>query len=61
MTEPIARRVDHVSFAVRDLDRSLHFYCNVLGLARAALAGERGGGHDGPHTCAITAAASERA
>ena len=28
----IARRVDHVSFAVRDLDRSLGFYRDVLGL-----------------------------
>lgn len=28
----IARRVDHVSFAVRDLARSLAFYQDVLGL-----------------------------
>jgi glyoxylase I family protein len=28
----IARRVDHVSFAVRDLARSLAFYRDVLGL-----------------------------
>jgi catechol 2,3-dioxygenase-like lactoylglutathione lyase family enzyme len=28
----IARRVDHVSFAVRDLGRSLAFYRDVLGL-----------------------------
>src|SRR5262245_890562 len=31
----IARRVDHVSFAVRDLARSLRFYRDVLGLAVA--------------------------
>jgi glyoxylase I family protein len=31
----IARRVDHVSFAVRDLERSLRFYRDVLGLAPA--------------------------
>src|SRR5262245_47127239 len=31
----IARRVDHVSFAVRDLARSLAFYRDVLGLAVA--------------------------
>ncbi|HEY2776126.1 MAG TPA: VOC family protein [Candidatus Binatia bacterium] len=29
------RSVDHVSFAVRDLDASLHFYCEVLGLEKA--------------------------
>ena len=28
----IARRVDHVSFAVRDLERSLAFYQDVLGM-----------------------------
>jgi glyoxylase I family protein len=31
----IARRLDHVSFAVRDLERSLRFYRDVLGLALA--------------------------
>lgn len=31
----IARRVDHVSFAVRDLERSLRFYRDVLGLEPA--------------------------
>ena len=31
----IARRVDHVSFAVRDLARSLAFYHDVLGLELA--------------------------
>ena len=31
----IARRVDHVSFAVRDLARSLAFYRDVLGLEMA--------------------------
>ncbi len=31
----IARRVDHVSFAVRDLARSLEFYRGVLGLELA--------------------------
>jgi glyoxylase I family protein len=31
----IARRVDHVSFAVRDLARSLAFYRDVLGLELA--------------------------
>ncbi len=31
----IARRVDHVSFAVRDLARSLRFYHDVLGLELA--------------------------
>ena len=31
----IARRVDHVSFAVRDLARSLDFYRGVLGLELA--------------------------
>ena len=31
----IARRVDHVSFAVRDLARSLEFYRSVLGLELA--------------------------
>ncbi|HYC57391.1 MAG TPA: VOC family protein [Candidatus Binatia bacterium] len=31
----ILRSVDHVSFAVRDLARSLHFYCDVLGLQQA--------------------------
>ena len=31
----ILRRVDHVSFAVRDLARSLHFYCDILGLQHA--------------------------
>jgi glyoxylase I family protein len=31
----IARRVDHVSFAVRDLARSLAFYRDVLGLETA--------------------------
>ena len=31
----IARRVDHVSFAVRDLARSLAFYRDVLGLEPA--------------------------
>jgi glyoxylase I family protein len=31
----IARRVDHISFAVRELDRSLRFYCDLLGLVRA--------------------------
>jgi glyoxylase I family protein len=31
----IARRVDHVSFAVRDLARSLEFYRGVLGLEPA--------------------------
>jgi glyoxylase I family protein len=30
-----ARRVDHVSFAVRDLERSLAFYRDVLGLPLA--------------------------
>lgn len=30
-----ARRVDHVSFAVRDLERALGFYRDVLGLAPA--------------------------
>ena len=29
----IARRVDHISFAVRDLERSLAFYRDLLGLA----------------------------
>lgn len=28
----IAKSVDHISFAVRDLDASLHFYRDVLGL-----------------------------
>ena len=31
----IARRIDHVSFAVRDLERSLAFYRDVLGLELA--------------------------
>jgi glyoxylase I family protein len=31
----IAKRVDHVSFAVRDLARSLRFYRDVLGLEPA--------------------------
>jgi len=31
----IARRVDHVSFAVRDLARSLRFYRDLLGLELA--------------------------
>jgi len=31
----IARRVDHVSFAVRNLERSLAFYRDVLGLVLA--------------------------
>ena len=31
----IARRVDHVSFAVRDLERSLAFYRDLLGLPLA--------------------------
>ena len=31
----IARRVDHVSFAVRNLERALAFYRDVLGLAVA--------------------------
>ena len=31
----IARRIDHVSFAVRDLARSLEFYRGVLGLELA--------------------------
>ena len=31
----IARRVDHVSFAVRDLERSLRFYRDLLGLVPA--------------------------
>ena len=31
----IARRIDHVSFAVRDLARSLDFYRGVLGLELA--------------------------
>jgi catechol 2,3-dioxygenase-like lactoylglutathione lyase family enzyme len=31
----IARRVDHVSFAVHDLDRSLRFYRDLLGLRLA--------------------------
>ncbi len=31
----IARRVAHVSFAVRDLERSLRFYRDVLGLEPA--------------------------
>jgi glyoxylase I family protein len=31
----IIRSLDHVSFAVRDLARSLHFYCDVLGLEKA--------------------------
>jgi glyoxylase I family protein len=31
----IARRMDHVSFAVRDLERSLRFYRDVLGLSLA--------------------------
>ena len=31
----IARRIDHVSFAVRDLSRSLGFYRDVLGLEPA--------------------------
>ena len=31
----IARRVDHVSFAVRNLERSLAFYRDLLGLAVA--------------------------
>jgi len=31
----IARRMDHVSFAVRDLGRSLTFYRDVLGLELA--------------------------
>lgn len=31
----IALRVDHVSFAVRDLERSLGFYRDVLGLRMA--------------------------
>src|SRR5262249_12750187 len=31
----IVGRVDHVSFAVRDLERSLRFYRDVLGLALA--------------------------
>ncbi|HYB99176.1 MAG TPA: VOC family protein [Candidatus Limnocylindrales bacterium] len=30
------RSIDHVSFAVRDLQRSLHFYCEVLGLEQTA-------------------------
>lgn len=30
---PIARALNHVSFAVRDLDRSLRFYRDLLGLA----------------------------
>jgi catechol 2,3-dioxygenase-like lactoylglutathione lyase family enzyme len=32
----IARRVDHVSFAVRDLARSLAFYRDILGLESVA-------------------------
>ena len=28
----IARSLNHVSFAVRDLDRSLAFYCDLIGL-----------------------------
>ena len=31
----LIRSVDHVSFAVRDLERSLRFYCDVLGLEKA--------------------------
>ena len=31
----IARRIDHISFAVRDLARSLAFYRDVLGLKLA--------------------------
>jgi glyoxylase I family protein len=31
----VIRSLDHVSFAVRDLERSLHFYCDVLGLEKA--------------------------
>jgi glyoxylase I family protein len=31
----IIRSVDHVSFSVRDLERSLRFYCDVLGLEKA--------------------------
>ena len=31
----LIRSVDHVSFAVRNLERSLEFYCNVLGLEKA--------------------------
>ena len=31
----VIRSVDHVSFSVRNLDRSLHFYCDVLGLEKA--------------------------
>jgi len=31
----VIRSVDHVSFAVRDLATSLHFYCDVLGLEQA--------------------------
>ena len=28
----IAKSVNHISFAVRDLDASLHFYRDILGL-----------------------------
>ncbi|HXC52390.1 MAG TPA: VOC family protein [Candidatus Limnocylindrales bacterium] len=31
----VVRSVDHISFSVRDLDTSLRFYCDVLGLEKA--------------------------